>query len=326
MSEKKDQKEKIVKKRPFGDNGRIQGATGGSTAFSDASDTYANKWDNFIQFTSTISNTSVKFKAFLTDFSDEYQSEWNTEQVYGRNDPIQTFRNTTRTISLGWDCPAGSVFEARTNMRAAADLIKMLYPGYLRKDNVSTLNRAPVIKVKFRNLIQDLDNQALYVTLSGLTFAPDLDAGFFDHDPPAIQKNRSLPEAAKEQLMPKLLRFSCTMTVLHRETIGWNGSDEWPDNLSSFPNLPPHLGIGTFESEAEANKFDQSRFSGIQEDFNADEEEAVRELEEALAATAGDLELSDKQKTRKEKKTDRLQKKATRQQDRLDKTQAKIPQ
>lgn len=325
MSEKKDQKEKNVKKRPFGDNSRIQGATGGSTAFSDASDTYANKWNNFIQFTSTISNTSVKFKAFLTDFSDEYQSEWNTEQVYGRNDPIQTFRNTTRTISLGWDCPAGSVFEARTNMRAAADLIRMLYPGYLRKDNVSTIQRAPIIKVKFRNLIQDLDNQALYVTLSGLTFAPDLDAGFFDHDPPAIKLALASREDIKEQLMPKLLRFSCTMTVLHRETIGWNGSDEWPDEIAGFPNLPPHL-KNIDNGDIDQSRGDQLKFIREQEDFNADEQEADRELEEALAATPGDLELSDKQKTKQEKKKDRLQKKATRQQDRLDKTQAKIPQ
>lgn len=323
MSEKKDQKEKIVKKRPFSANGRIQGATGGSTAFSDASDTYANKWDNFIQFTSTISNTSVKFKAFLTDFSDEYQSEWNTEQVYGRNDPIQTFRNTTRTISLGWDCPAASTYEALMNMKAASDLIKMLYPGYLRKDNVSTLNRAPVIKVKFRNLIQDLDNQALYVTLSGLTFAPDLEAGFFDHYETRDPRSTSI-EDVREELMPKLLRFSCTMTVLHRETIGWNNSDEWPDEIASFPNLPPRA---TDEEKAFEDELANDLFIPLQSDFNREEEEeAERELDAAIASAAGDIELSDKQKTRKEKKTDRLQKKATRQQDRLDKTQAKIPQ
>jgi len=321
MSDNKDKKEKIVKKRPFSANERIQGATGGSTAFSDASDTYANKWANFIQFTSTVSNTSVKFKAFLTDFSDEYESEWNSEQVYGRNDPIQTFRNTTRTINIGWDCPAGSTYEALMNMKAASDLIKMLYPGYLRTSNVTTINKPPIIKVKFRNLIQDLNNQALYVTLSGLTFTPDLEAGFFDHYETRDPRSTSIDDV-KEELMPKLLRFSCTMTVLHRETIGWNGSDKWPDEIASFPNLPPRA--TDFIQIADDKGLD-SLFIPEQSAFNKEEEEA-RELDEATAASAGDLELSDKQKTKQEKKTDRLQKKATRQQDRLDKTQAKIPQ
>jgi len=235
-----DKKQEIVKNRPFGSNGRIQGRSGGLTTFSDPSDTYANEWDNFIQFTSVISGESVKFKAFLTEFTDEYQSEWNSEQVYGRNDPIQTFRNTTRTINLGWDCPAGSVGEARVNMRAASELIRMLYPGYLRSQNVTTINKSPVIKVKFRNFIKSVNGDGLYVTLSGVSFSPDLEAGFFDHD----EENKSEP---KEELMPKLLRFSCTMTVLHRDTIGWDASAQWPSDLESFPNLPKVLSGMTSE-------------------------------------------------------------------------------
>jgi len=237
-----DKKQEIVKNRPFGSNGRIQGRSEGLTTFSDASNTYANEWDNFIQFTSVISGESVKFKAFLTEFTDEYQSEWNSEQVYGRNDPIQTFRNTTRTISLGWDCPAGSAAEGRHNMRAAAELIRMLYPGYLRSQNVTTINKSPIIKVKFRNFIKSPDGDGLYVTLSGVSFSPDLEAGVFDHDHDKAQDGNEY-----EELMPKLLRFSCTMTVLHKDTIGWDASAKWPSDLGSFPNLPPHVAKKTLD-------------------------------------------------------------------------------
>ena len=98
-------------------------------------DFYANSFDNYIHFASTISGKNIRFKAMLTQFEDQFSSEWNSEQVYGRNDPIQTFRNTTRKISIGWDAPAASFAEAATNMLNAAKLTRMLYPSYQQRRN-----------------------------------------------------------------------------------------------------------------------------------------------------------------------------------------------
>jgi len=150
---------------------------------------YANAFDNYIRFTSTISEKNIKFKAMLTQFEDQFSSEWNSEQVYGRNDPIQTFRNTTRKISIGWDAPAASFAEAATNMLNAAELTRMLYPSYQQRRNsgdnkslgsVSTINKSPMIKVRLRNLIRGYNGTELLVTLDGITFSPDLEAGWFD--------------------------------------------------------------------------------------------------------------------------------------------------
>ena len=220
-----------------------QGVTTSETTFYDASNYYANQYHNFISFTSVISGDTVKFKAFLTEFQDQFQSDWNSEQVYGRNDPIQTFRNTTRKISLGWDVPAASIWEAKVNMASSARLIRMLYPSYKSKNSVTTIDKAPLIQVKFRNLISNLTGEKLTVTLSGLTFSPDLEAGFFDADE-SRKLEGTIPE---DELIPKLLKFSCEMTVLHSETIGHfpqatDGGEE-ASTLSLFPNLPSSIDV-----------------------------------------------------------------------------------
>jgi len=178
----------------------------------DPADLYATQFDNYIFFESTIGAGVIKFKAMLTQYEDQFSSEWNSEQVYGRNDPIQTFRNTTRQISIGWDAPAFSYAEAKTNMDSAAKLVRMLYPSYANQGSVSTINKSPMIKVRFRNLIQGMDGEELLVTLDGISFSPDLEAGWFDIS--------QLREAIiiNQDLVPKLLESICTLTNKHITT------------------------------------------------------------------------------------------------------------
>jgi len=192
---KKEQrlKAKQERRRPVGkpkfqsrnapdDQGKYNFLAGTGWRLADPTNQYANNFDNLIHFQSVIGGEAIKFKAMLTDFQDQFTSEWNSEQVYGRNDPIQTFKNTTRKITIAWDAPAASYSEAIDNMVNAAELTRMLYPSYEKRETVSTINKAPMIKVKFRNLIQGYDGEWLFVTLDGITFSPDLEAGWFDVD------------------------------------------------------------------------------------------------------------------------------------------------
>jgi hypothetical protein len=91
---------------------------------------YADKSGAVLHIQSTITGYTEEFPAFLTDFSQTFQSNWSTEDVYGRNDPIATFQSTKRTISLGFDLPAGSVQDAKNNLDRCSNLIQMMYPGY----------------------------------------------------------------------------------------------------------------------------------------------------------------------------------------------------
>mgnify|MGYP003120072913 CR=1 FL=1 len=56
-----------------------------------------------LQFYSYILDTTIQFEAFLTAYNDSFNSNWNSENVYGRNDPMETYAGTDRTISLSFE-------------------------------------------------------------------------------------------------------------------------------------------------------------------------------------------------------------------------------
>ena len=78
----------------------------------------------------------VKFYAFLQSFGDSFSISWEQEEVIGRNDAIATYKNTKRTIGLGWDVPANNLWEAKLNYLKGRILMRMLYPRY--KNNKRT--------------------------------------------------------------------------------------------------------------------------------------------------------------------------------------------
>lgn len=174
----------------------------------------------YIEFLHIPSGNLVNFKGILTAFNDSYTSNWQEEDVYGKMDPISNFRNTRRTITLGWDLLASSLEEAKDNLTKISLLIQMLYPSYSNDESgVSAMDANPVLKMGFVNLIQDSEKQknagngqsGLVGYING-TFSPipDLEAGFFD------------PGAS---LYPKKIRCSISYTVLHTNKLGWNGKN-----------------------------------------------------------------------------------------------------
>jgi hypothetical protein len=160
---------------------------------------------------------------------------------------------------------------------------------------------------------------SLLVTLDGITFSPDMEAGWFDQNEDLLgatsfDSNRS----GRDVLVPKLLKFSCTMTVLHDKTIGHNSSNLWPtdgpDNISLFPNLPngyDESQIASLQATADENR--------IGADFEAEErKEFDKLLEEAQDASGGDSpEVSNKQRDRQAKRANKQQKRANKQQDKI---------
>ena len=85
---------------------------------------YADASGAMITISGLIASGEVSFFAFITSFSDNVTSNWNEEQVYGRQDPIGTFQSTTRKISLGFDLPAANLAEAMSK-HPDADLAQL---------------------------------------------------------------------------------------------------------------------------------------------------------------------------------------------------------
>jgi len=171
----------------------------------------------------------VSFSAFIDSFSDAYNSEWSSEQVYGRMDPIPTFQNTRRALALSWIVPSYSVEQAKSNLDEVNKLLSFLYPLYT--DPISApggtnlitgganIVQGPLVRVKFGNLIQDAATGAgLLGWLNGFTMDPDFDLGMFMFA--AGAKNKPLGTAGAEYL-PKAIKLNFELNVLHEHSVGW---------------------------------------------------------------------------------------------------------
>lgn len=83
-----------------------------------------------LHFVSVVKPMTAHFQAYLTEFTDNYTSEWNETTPFGRMDPIATFKRTGRKINLGWTSPSAGPREGAIHLAEAEKLIQMLYPVY----------------------------------------------------------------------------------------------------------------------------------------------------------------------------------------------------
>jgi len=158
----------------------------------------------------------VEFKAFLTAFDDTYQSQWTPNSVYGRMDPISTFENTVRKISVSFAVPAYDNADAKNNLGSISSLINMLYPVYSKQTgDASQISGAPLIRMKFGNLIcragrgqQNVTTGGLLGYLEGINFTPNIEAGF--HDPGLVG-----------ELYPMEFTINCIFNVFHEHSLGF---------------------------------------------------------------------------------------------------------
>lgn len=92
----------------------------------------------------------VKFRAFMTDFSQNFNADWKSNEVYARMDDTPIYKRTTRSINLAWDIPAYSLLDAEENLEALSELVKFLYPVY---DTVQPRDVSGANVKKYKNTI-----------------------------------------------------------------------------------------------------------------------------------------------------------------------------
>ena len=246
-----------------------------------------NKLYWMIDFVAVATNKCVNFPAFITEYSDNYTSNWNEEQAYGRMDPIQLFKNTQRQISLSWTVIATSVEMGKKNLHKFEHLSSMLYPTYEEANKVTTMAAAPLLKIKFTNLIKDRMGGegpaalagGLLGVVTGFNFSPNLDAGFLTDGP--------------GRLYPKEYSVSTQFSVLHTHDLGWLagtdpvkwragrglfGEDELTGNHSTCPLK------GSKRPPSRRTKAKRDGFTGVKTVENAFEASATGNEDNAAAA------------------------------------------
>ena len=219
--------------------GAFRRAVGLDPTFADQSDILKNKRGQFLQFTHVPTGAEVDFKAFLTSFSDSYQSQWTNEPAYGKMDGIHTFQATSRAINIGFSVPAASVEESVANLQKISALINMLYPVFEGPKGSQTIKSAPLIKLKFMNWVSNaaVDGSGLLGKLDGVTYAPNMEVGVFQ-----IGKS----------IYPKRYDVSINYTVIHEETLGWS-VEEFPQpdgsTLSAYNTQNALFPYGVYNGE-----------------------------------------------------------------------------
>ena len=213
------------------------------TSFSDPSSAYQNAigMKGMIQFYHLPTERRINFKAFVTNFSDNYNSKWNEENVYGRMDPIPVFENTQRRIEIEFDVPASSKQEAVSNLAKIDRLIQCLYPTYEKVNDFNVLSTAPIFRVKFANLISKVNSGnssakkgGLICYINGFNFNPDFEPGVI---------------ISGSKLYPKTMKVSLSLGVLHEHLPGFTDDKKFGSGAHNFP-----YGAGSKDDIANANQ------------------------------------------------------------------------
>ena len=169
----------------------------------------------------------VAFEGWVTNFSDTYTSQWQEEMVYGRMDPLATYQNTRRSITLGFDIPNDDQQHSIGNMAKVRQLIKFMYPlyekGALSQQN--TVQAGPILALKWTNLISSPNNageKLIGYINGGLSYTPEVAEGGFIMGPLASGLGTEHHTfASVKNYFPKKLSLSFTFTVLHTHLVGW---------------------------------------------------------------------------------------------------------
>ena len=200
-----------------------------------------NNPSDIIQIYSYTSNEVYQFTAFLTDFKDQRASNWSSQEVYGRMDPIYTYKNTTRKITLGFDIPAYDIDDATVNRNNLILLKSSVYPIYMEREqkNNYVLSTPPFHRIKFANLIssQVLNKSKVQYGLlgwiDGINYKPELESGFF---------------TIGDNLIPKLFKLNFTFNIIHEHPLGFN-----KDHKMRHQPISATAGVGDFNIPAGDN-------------------------------------------------------------------------
>jgi len=216
----------------------------------DGSDALANGGKFVISFHHLPSGREVFFKAFITNYSENFNSEWKGETVFGRTDPIYTYSNTKRVISLAFDVPASSEQEAYENMGRLQKLAQFQYPSYFVTNesftgtpagNEHTIGQSPLVRIKMMNLIQKTNipgpdyvggeaenesNRTRTYGRYGSEISSEANQGLlaainnisFNTD----FKNHAIFEKRAGTIMPQNFEVSVDFSVIHEQTIGFD--------------------------------------------------------------------------------------------------------
>jgi hypothetical protein len=192
-----------------------------------------------------------------------FSPTYGQEDVYGRMDPIVTYKNTKRTISINFSCQSHHFFDAawgvKNNIQAINMLTQMLYPSYqgTAKAGLGVLKAPPFFRILYGSYVggyssmggmafnsmgrDGLENQPLYNGLTGYITN-------FRHGIGKVARNMAYAPAENGtegyHPVPREIKVSFTFNVVHDKEVGWRkvGKDYHFSEEGYGTNFPYNLG------------------------------------------------------------------------------------
>ena len=262
--------------------------------YVEGSDVLATKADMVVSFLHEPSQTPVFFKAFITSFNETYNSDWATETVFGRTDPIHLFRQTARRITLALKIPAATYSEAYDNLANVQTLIQFLYPNYTSVGTsgpAQTIAQNPYIRLKVMNLARQADNRGDDM-LKGRS---PLGSSYGSSSDPTkgllgvitnLTVNHNLENAdagvlqlSENTILPKLIEINLDFNVVHEHRNGWSAGKFDEPYFPYGANTDYREGGKVVNADFGLTSFNQR----IKENQKADDEKVMAEQDRANA-------------------------------------------
>jgi hypothetical protein len=201
----------------------------------------------------------IQFMAYITNLSDTFSPDYNTESPYGRVDSYHVWKASRREISLGFAIPSSSVSKGLDNLNNLSWLLASLYPTYKETENATSIAASPLFRVRNANLIASptANGQGILCIMRNVMVKHELSEGVIAVNPEKMGSRRAnvaarvIKDAGFEHiigegdrlLIPKLITISCNLVVLHDHEAGWNSeTGEWRGGLLA-PGYPYLFGL-----------------------------------------------------------------------------------
>ena len=187
-------------------------------AYDDGSDSYANERDYYIYIKRSENNIKVhvKFKAFVTSFSDSYDPQYSDEEST-QGDTAKRQKKVARKILISFDVVASTYEEAKLNLSRMAQVGRAMYQQNAGKNKA----RPARFKIKFANLIRGrYSSSYLDGYIQAFNFEPEFESGIFE------RKGAIVPKVYKMNL--EFIPYHANKTNKDKDAApGWNKDGSW---------------------------------------------------------------------------------------------------
>lgn len=180
--------------------------------------------DYFIYVTYMPTGQRLEFDGYINSFSDTVSPSAVSEDMYGRMDPLQKYKNTTRKVSIEFDLVSECDEDGLANALKVKALQSFLYPVYdgtskstINNNTISSIYSPPLIRLDWNVHLQECYG---YLEPISVTWSKEDPIFFYSGDDRA--------------LIFGIYRLKLSMTVLHDYKLGWSKQAGLAPGTSEF--------------------------------------------------------------------------------------------